>query len=185
MRKNFGAQPYLYPLPVLIIGTYDENGNPNAMNAAWGTVCDINKISLYLTASHKTVKNLLKTGAFTVSMADAKNVVPADYVGIVSGNKVTNKVKNAGWSVTKSSFVNAPIINELPLTLECKVLSYDKESENLIGEIVNVSVEENVLDNKGNIDLDKFHPLAYDSANHGYYTLGQKIGDAFNVGKNV
>ena len=185
MRKNFGAQPYLYPLPVLIIGTYDENGKPNAMNAAWGTICDMNKISLYLTASHKTVKNLLKTGAFTVSMADAKNVVPADYVGIVSGNKVGNKVENAGWTVEKSAFVNAPIINELPFTLECKVLSYDNESENLIGEIVNVCADESILNKDGNIDLDKFRPLAYDSANHGYYTLGQKIGNAFEVGKNV
>lgn len=185
MRKNFGPKPYIYPLPVLIIGTYDEDKTPNAMNAAWGTVCDINRVSLCLSQGHKTVKNLLKTKAFTVSPADYNNMAPADYVGVVSGNKVKDKIKNAGWTVSESSNVFAPIINELPLTLECKVISYDLESEILIGEIVNVSVDDSILDNKGNLDLTKFKPLAYDTCNSAYYTLSQKVGNAFNVGNTL
>lgn len=182
MRKNLKAKAYIYPLPVLIVGTYDENGVPNAMNAAWGTVCDTAQVSLVLSAGHKTVKNLLKTKAFTVAVADAKNVVPADYVGVVSGNQVCDKLKNTGWHITKSEFVNAPIIEELPLVLECKLVSYDTETEICIGEVVNVSVDESILNEKGKIDLTKFQPICYDCDGHGYYKLGERVGSAFSDG---
>ena len=119
----------MYPLPVLIIGTYDENGVPNAMNAAWGTVCDTAQVAIVLSAGHKTVKNLLKTKAFTVAVADANNVLPADYVGVVSANDITNKLTKTGWHIQKSQFVNAPIIEELPLVLECKLINYDTDTE--------------------------------------------------------
>lgn len=185
MRKNFGAKPFLYPMPVLIIGSYDENGVPDAMNAAWGAICDMNQIALFLSADHKTVKNILERRAFTVSMADADNVVPADYVGIVSGNDVPDKVERAGWHVTKSEFVDAPIINELPMTLECKFISFDEESECMVGEIVNVSAEERILGEDGRIDLSKFTPICYDPVRHDYVTLGQKVGNAFKDGKNI
>lgn len=182
MRKNLKAKSYMYPLPVLIIGTYDENGVPDAMNAAWGTVCDTAQVALVLSAGHKTVKNLLKTKAFTVSMADVKNVLPADFVGVVSANTQPNKLEKTGWHIQKSEFVNAPIIEELPLTLECKLVSYDTDTEICIGEVVNVSVDEGILDEKGKIDLTKFKPICYDCDGHGYYTLGERVGSAFSDG---
>ena len=179
MRKNLKAKAYVYPLPVLIIGTYDENGTPNAMNAAWGTVCDTAQVSICLSSGHKTVKNLLKTKEFTVAIADAKNVVAADYVGVVSANDVPDKLAKTGWHTTKSEFVNAPIIEELSLVLECKLVSYDTESEICIGEVVNVSVDEDILDANGKIDLEKFQPICYDCDTHGYYKLGERVGRAF------
>lgn len=185
MRKNLTANAYIYPMPVLIIGTYDENGTPNAMNAAWGTVCDTAQVSICLSATHKTVKNLLKTKAFTVAMADVKNLIPADYVGIVSGNKTNDKIKNTGWTVVKSDFVNAPIFMQLPLVLECKLVSYDTDTEICVGEVVNVSADESILDEKNKIDLSKFEPLCYDCGGHGYYKLGVKVGNAFSDGKKL
>lgn len=185
MRKNLKVKAYVYPLPVLIIGTYDENGTPDAMNAAWGTVCDTAQVSICLSAGHKTVKNLLKTKAFTVAMADVKNVLPADYVGVVSANDVVNKLEKTGWHVVKSAFVNAPIIEELPLVLECKLVRYDAETEICIGEVVNVSADENILDANGKIDLTKFQPICYDCDGHGYYQLGAKVGQAFADGLKI
>lgn len=182
MRKNLKAKAYIYPLPVLIVGTYDENGTPDAMNAAWGTVCDEAQVSICLSATHKTVKNLLKTKAFTVAIADSQNVVPADFVGVVSANKVPDKLAKTGWHIAKSAFVNAPVIEELPLVLECKLVSYDTETEICIGEVVNVSADERILDEKGKIDLTKFKPICYDCDTHGYYELGKRAGQAFSDG---
>lgn len=182
MRKNLKTKSYFYPLPVLVIGTYDENGTPNAMNAAWGTVCDTAQVAIVLSAGHKTVKNLLKTKAFTVAMADDKNVAAADFVGVVSGNNTPDKLMKTGWHTTKSEFVNAPVIEELPLVLECKLVSYDTDTEICIGEVVNVSADERILDERGKIDLTKFKPLCYDTDGHGYYTLGEKVGQAFSDG---
>ena len=182
MRKNLKAKAYIYPLPVLIVGTYDENGTPNAMNAAWGTVCDTAQVSICLSADHKTVKNLLKTKEFTVALADAENVLAADYVGVVSANDVPDKLKNTGWHIQKSEFVNAPIIQELPLVLECKLVSYDTETELCIGEVVNVCADENIVDEKGKINLEKFRPICYDCDTHGYYALGERVGNAFSDG---
>ncbi len=182
MRKNFGAKPFMYPMPVLIIGTYGEDGIPDAMNAAWGCIADFKQVAVYLSAEHKTVKNILAKGAFTVSMADADHVVEADYVGIVSGNAVPDKVAKAGLNVIKSEFVDAPIFEEFPMTLECKMVSFDEESELMLGEIVNVSIDERVLDDEGRIDLSKLNPITYDSANHAYLKLGEKVGNAFKDG---
>lgn len=185
MRKNLKAKAMMYPLPVLIIGTYDEKGTPNAMNAAWGTICDTAQVAIVLSATHKTVKNLLTTKAFTVAMADEQNVLPADFVGIVSGNNEPNKLEKTGWHITKSGFVNAPIIEELPLVLECKLVSYDRDTEICIGEVVNVSADERILDEKGKIDLTKFSPICYDCDGHGYYKLGERVGNAFADGKKL
>lgn len=182
MRKNLKAKAYVYPLPVLIIGTYDENGLPDAMNAAWGTVCDSAKVSVCLGAEHKTVKNILRTKEFTVAMSDEKNVIAADYVGVVSANDVPDKLKNTGWHTAKGEFVNAPVIEELPLVLECRLESYDAQSEICVGEIVNVSVDERILDSDGKIDLEKFKPVCYDCDGHGYYSIGKKVGQAFSDG---
>ncbi|MBQ3020299.1 MAG: flavin reductase family protein [Clostridia bacterium] len=185
MRKNLKAKAYMYPLPVLIVGTYDEKGVPDAMNAAWGTICDTAQVALVLSAGHKTVKNLLKTQAFTVAIADASNVVAADFVGLVSANTMPDKLEKTGWHVQKSEFVNAPIIQELPLVLECKLVSYDTDTEICIGEVVNVSVDEKILDEKGKVDLTRFDPICYDCSGHGYYKLGERVGNAFSDGKKL
>ena len=185
MRKNFGAKSWLYPMPVLIIGTYDETGTPDAMNAAWGMISDTDKVTICLDASHKTVKNILVKKDFTVSMADAKNVIAADYVGIVSGNDVPDKLTKTGWHITKSEFVDAPIFEELPMTLECKMISYDEETELMTGDIVNICVDESILGEDGKIDLTKFQPITYDPVHHDYLTLGAKVGNAFKDGKQL
>lgn len=185
MRKNFGAKAILYPMPVLILGTYDENGIPNAMNAAWGGISEETQISICVDDTHKTAENVVEKGAFTVSIADVNNVVQADYVGMVSGNSDANKLKKTGWTAIKSEFVDAPLFKELPLALECKLLSYDKESCRLVGEIVNVCADECILDENGKIDLEKFHPITYDPVNHTYRKLGEAVGKAFSDGKKI
>ena len=185
MRKNFGAKPYTYPQPVLIIAAYDENGTPDAMNAAWGGISDDTQISMCLSAGHKTVKNIQARKAFTVSMADAAHVVACDYVGIVSGNKVPDKFEKAGFHATKSEFEDAPLIDELPMTLECTLVSYDPETCRLVGEIVNVSADERILDENGKIDPAKLEPITFDPVNNAYLKLGEKVGNAFKDGMQL
>ena len=182
MRKNFGSKPMLYPMPVLIVGSYDENGIPDAMNAAWGGISEENEISICLSPDHKTVKNILKTGAFTVSIADAEHVKECDYVGVESANKVPDKFEKAGFHQVKSEFVNAPLIEELPMALECKMISYDENSCRMVGEIVNVCADERILDEAGKIDVKKLNPITFDPVNHTYITLGEKVGKAFSDG---
>lgn len=183
MRKNFGAKPLLYPQPVMIIGTYDENGKANAMNAAWGGIVGMNEIVVDL-GSHKTTDNILKTKAFTVSVADTEHMVACDYVGVVSANNEPDKMKKAGFTTSKSEFVNAPIINELPLVLECE-LKQVIDGSKFIGEIKNVSADESILGEDGEVDLDKFHPITYDTVHYGYYELGKRVGNAFKDGMQL
>lgn len=182
MRMNFGAKAYLYPMPVLIIGSYDENGKPDAMNAAWGGISEETEISICISAEHKTTKNIIARGAFTVSIADVENVVACDYVGIVSGNNEPDKIEKTGWHTTKSEFVDAPLFDELPMTLECKLISYDEETCRLVGEIVNVCADERILDKDGKIDLNKFSPITYDPVHHTYRKIGDVVGKAFSDG---
>ena len=182
MRKNFGAKPYTYPQPVLIIASYDETGTADAMNAAWGGISDDTQISMCLSAGHKTVKNILNRKAFTVSMADAAHVTECDYVGIVSANDVPDKLSRAGFHTTKSEFVDAPLIDELPMTLECQLISYDEESCRMVGEIVNVSADERILGENGKIDPAKLQPITFDPVNNAYLRLGEKVGNAFKDG---
>jgi flavin reductase (DIM6/NTAB) family NADH-FMN oxidoreductase RutF len=163
MRKDFGAQPILYPQPVLIIGTYSEDGTPNAMNAAWGGLCGANKLIIDL-ASHKTTDNILRNKEFTVAVADAPHVLEADYVGIVSANKVPDKVAKAGLHTVKSDKVNAPILEEFPITLECRLLRVTEDG--IVGEIVNVCADERVLDENGQIDPAKVQAITYDPVRH-------------------
>ena len=135
MRKNFGSKTWMYPLPVLIIASYDENGHADAMNAAWGGIYDYNKVMLCLSEGHKTTKNIKKKKAFTISFATAEQMAACDYVGIVSGNDTKDKMEKAGFTTVKSEFVDAPIILELPMTLECKLIKFNEDG-NIIGEIV-------------------------------------------------
>lgn len=183
MRKDFGAKPYCYPQPVLMIATYDEKGIPDVMNAAWGGISEENEISACISAGHKTTLNLLKNKAFTVSMATVKTVAACDYVGLVSANKEPNKFEKAGFHVEKSRFVNAPLIAELPVALECRLKSYDEKTCRLVGEIVNVSVDESVLDAAGKVDPAKVQPITFDPFNNTYLTIGGKAADAFSAGK--
>jgi len=181
MRKNFGAKPILYPQPVFIIATYDENGTPDAMNAAWGGISEENEISMCISAGHKTTKNVLARGAFTVSMGTSDQVVPCDYVGIASGNDVPDKMEKAGFHTEKSEFVDAPIILELPMALECRLKSYDPETCRMVGEVVNVCADESILTD-GKIDPAKLRPIVFDGVHNTYHVLGEKVGNAFRDG---
>ncbi len=182
MRKNFGAKSYLYPMPVLIIGSYDEEGRANAMNAAWGCIADSDRIGIYVSAGHKTMANILNRKAFTVSMAVESQVAAADFVGIVSGNSEPDKLQKTGWNVLPSEFVDAPLFQELPMALECELVSFEEESELLVGKILNVCAEESVL-TEGKIDPTKLRPITYDPVNHAYLGLGAKVGSAFSDGR--
>jgi len=182
MRKNFGAKPVLYPQPVFIIAAYDAQGIPNAMNAAWGGLSEEAEISVCISADHKTTANILQRGAFTVSMADADHVAACDYVGVVSGNDVPDKMDKAGFHTSKAEFVDAPLIDELPMAVECRLISYDQESCRLVGEVVNVCADESVLTD-GKIDPAKLRPIIFDGVHHSYHALGAKVGKAFSDGK--
>lgn len=184
MRKNFGAKSWLFPMPVLIVGSYDKNGVPNAMNAAWGGIYDTNLVMVCLADDHKTTDNIKKSGAFTLSFATSDTVVPCDYVGIVSANDVPNKFERAGFHATKSDFVNAPLIDELPMAVECKLLKFNEDGI-CIGEIVNISADESVIDEKGRVDAKKLDPIIYDSCSHAYWSFGEKVGQAFFDGKKI
>lgn len=182
MRKDFGAKPMLFPQPVMIIGTYDGEGKPNAMNAAWGGIVGMNEIIIDL-SSHQTTDNIMLTKAFTVSVADVEHMVPCDYVGIVSARDVPDKMEKAGFTTVKSKNVNAPIINELPLTLECRLKTV--LDSKILGEIVNVCADESILGEDGEISLEKFSPITYDTVHYGYYKLGERVGNAFSDGKQI
>ena len=171
-------------MPVLIVGSYDENGVPNAMNAAWGGIYDTNLVMVCLAHDHKTTENIKKSGAFTLSFATAATVAPCDYVGIVSANDVPDKFERAGFHAEKSELVNAPLIKELPVALECRLLKFN-EDEICIGEIVNLSADESALDENGKIDPKRLDPIIYDSISHGYWSFGERVGSAFSDGKQL
>ena len=152
------------------------------MIAAWGGISEEQEISICVDSGHKTAENLIARKAFTVSMATAKYMAACDYVGIVSGNKVPDKFAKAGFHASKSEFVDAPLINELPMALECEVISYDTETCRLVGRIVNVSADESVLGENGKVDPAKLQPITYDPMNHKYLVLGEAVGQAFHDG---
>ena len=185
MRKNFGSKPLCYPQPVFIIATYGSDGTPDAMNAAWGGISEENELSICISADHKTTENILLRKAFTVSMATADTVVACDYVGIVSGTKVPDKFARAGFHATRSEFVDAPLIDELPMAVECELISYDPESCRLVGRIVNVSADESVLGDNGKVDPGKLCPITFDPMNNAYLVLGDKVGNAFRDGMQL
>ena len=176
-RKDFGKKAWVYPEPVLILGTYDENGVPNAMNAAWGGMYDYTEVIVSL-SDHKTTENLAKRGAFTLSFATKKTMASADYVGIVSGKEVPNKVEKAGWHAIHSNFVDAPLFEELPLAIECKVKSFDGI---LIGEIVNISADESILTD-GKPDVKKLEAICFDPFGNHYVLANEVVGNAFKDG---
>ena len=180
MKKSIKTTEAIFPMPVLMIGTYNEDGSVNVMNAAWGTMFERDQVILNLTETHKTVKNIRNRKAFTVSLADAKNVVAADYFGVVSGNKDGNKFEKSGLTSYKSNLVDAPIINEFPICLECELV--DNESNwGIVGKVVNVTALESVMSGD-NVDISLLNAIAFDPYTHGYYKVGERVGNAFKDG---
>ena len=179
MKKSLGVKPYMFPQPVLILASYDESGKPDAMNAAWGGIIENDEIVISL-SSHQTTDNIHNRKAFTVSMGTAETTVSCDYVGVVSQKKESDKMNIAGFTVTKSETVDAPVINELPLALECEFKAeYDGK---VIGKIKNVVADESILTPDGKVDITKLDPICFDISGNAYYKLGEKTGDAFKCG---
>ncbi len=187
MKKDIGKIPAIFPMPVLMIGTYDENGKVDVMNAAWGQVCDNDRIILSLTESHKTVKNIKLNKAFTVALADRVHVEAADYFGIVSGNNAEDKFERTGYHAVKSDKVNAPIIEEFPIVMECELAEIiDTESiYGIVGKILNTKVDESALSENGKVDVRKLDALMFDQFQSGYYTVGEKVATAWNAGLDL
>ncbi len=184
MKKNLGAVQAVYPMPVLMVAAYDGNGKVNVMNAAWGMICNEDRIALFIDEEHKTTQNLLKTKAFTVSIADRAHMDVADFFGIASGNRMRDKFERTGYTAVKSGFVNAPIIDEFPVVMECE-LAEVVETESfycIVGRIVNTAAEESVLSENGKVDPARLHALIFDQFQHGYYVSGERVGKAWNAG---
>mgnify|MGYP001623001294 FL=1 len=183
MRKNINNTESIFPMPVLMIATYNEDGSIDVMNAAWGTMLSRNQVILNLTETHKTVKNIKQRKAFTVSIADSKHVVEADYFGVVSGNNTPNKFENSGLTATKSENVDAPIINEFPICIECEFIEYqdDEYGCGVVGKVVNVTADENVMRGE-NVDIELVNAIAFDPYTHGYYRVTERVGNAFQDG---
>ncbi len=184
MKKDIETKIAVFPMPVLMIAAYDENGTVNVMNAAWGMICAEDKIALFIDEDHKTTKNIRAVKAFTVSLANKKTMAEADFFGIATGNKMTDKFARTGFHATKSAHVNAPVIEEFPVVMECE-LAEIVETENLhavVGKIVNAQADENILDAKGKVDPAKIDALIFDQFQSGYYSVGEQVGKAWNAG---
>lgn len=183
-KKDLGVKPYTFPMPTLMIGTYNEDDSVDVMMMAWGGVCAEDMVALNLEADHKTVANLRKRKAFTLAVPSVDTLKESDYFGLVSGNKVENKFEKSGLHAVKSDKVDAPIITEYPLTMECTVEKFEDEPYGLriLGRIVNTQADESVLDELGRVDAGKLHAFAFDQMRNGYYAVDQKIGQAWNAG---
>ena len=185
MKKSIGPRSAVYPEPVFIIATYNEDGSANAMNAAWGGIANDRRIMVCIDRGHKTAENLRKRKAFTIGIAEEDHVVPCDYLGVVSGNDVPDKMSKSGFHTSASDMVDAPIIDELRMCLECRVISYDEVAdEMLIGEIVDIKADDSILTD-GNIDPMKLRHIVYDPINHDYISIGEKVGKAHSDGKKL
>ena len=187
MKKNLGVVPAVYPMPVLMVAAYDENEKVNVMNAAWGQICDEDKIILFIGAGKRTWLNIQASKAFTVALADEAHMDVADFFGIASGNKMTDKFERTGYHAVKSERVNAPIIEEFPVVMECELLEFLKTDHvsGIVGKIVNVQAEEAVLSEKGKVEPEKLHALMFDQFKNGYYATGAKVGKAWNAGAGL
>lgn len=185
MKKNLGKVPGVFPMPVLMVAAYDETGKVNVMNAAWGMICGMDRIALFIDEDHKTTKNIRAVKAFTVSLADRAHMEVADFFGIASGNTMEDKFQRTGYHARKSEFVNAPVIDEFPLVMECE-LAEIVESESfyaVVGRIVNTAAEESVLTEAGKVDPARLDALVFDQFQAGYYVTGEKVGQAWTAGK--
>ena len=187
MLKNIGVKPYTFPMPVLMIATYGEGGKVDVMNMAWGGVCAENMVALNIDEDHKTSANIKARGAFTLSVADIPHIEAADFFGIATGNKMEDKFERSGLHAVKSSRVDAPIVEEFPLTLECKVAEcrHTTYGFRVLGEIVNVLADEKVLDEKGKVIPEKLNAFVFDQCRSGYYAIGEKVGQAWQTGAKL
>ena len=186
MKKQINNTEAIFPMPVLMIATYNEDGSVDVMNAAWGMMLDRDKIALNLTETHKTVKNIKERKAFTVSIADANHVKEADYFGIVSANIDKDKFQKSGLTAVKSKVVDAPIINEFPITMECEYIEYqdDENGCGVVGKIVNVLAEESIL-KEDKVDISLLNAICFDPYTHGYYKITERVGNAFKDGLKI
>ena len=185
--KSFGSKPWVLPQPVLIIGTYNEDGTPNAMNAAWGGQWDAKEIMISM-GIHATTENLARCADFTVAFATKETLVASDYVGIVSGKNDPQKMNKTGWTPVKAENVNAPVFTDFPMTMECRIKEKMDESEDgyyILAEVVNILVDEKYLDAAGNPDVAKMNLITYEPVSHSYFALGDKVGNAFSEGKKL
>ncbi len=185
MKKDLGVLQAVYPMPVLMVAAYDKNEKVNVMNAAWGQICDEDKIILFIGKGKKTYLNIAETGAFTVSLADEKHMDAADFFGMASGNKIDDKFERTGYHAVKSDKVNAPVIEEFPVAMECELLEFLHSDyvDGVVGKIVNVKADENVLAQGGKtVDPEKLRALTFDTFGSGYYVSGEKVGKAWNAG---
>ena len=187
MKKDLGIVQAVYPMPVLMVAAYDENGKVNVMNVAWGQIADEDKIILFIGEGKKTWLNIMASGAFTVALADEAHMDAADFFGIASGNKIDDKFERTGYHAVKSDKVNAPIIDEFPVVMECELLEHlkDEHVSAIVGKIVNVKADEEVLDEKGKVDVLKLNAIMFDQFRNGYYMTGRKAGQAWNAGKEL
>ena len=183
MRTKLKITEGIFPMPVLMIATYNEDGSVNVMNAAWGTMQERGTVALNLSESHKTVQNIKARGAFTVSIADADHMVEADYFGVESGNLVPDKFARSGLTASRAEAVDAPVINEFPLCLECKFIEYQDGEYGcgVIGQVVNVTADERVMAD-GKVDMSRVNAIAFDPYTHGYYKVTERVGEAFRDG---
>ena len=183
MRTKINITEGIIPMPVLMVATYNEDGSVNVMNAAWGTMQARDTVALNLTESHKTVKNIKARGAFTVSIADAAHIVEADYFGVETGNKNPDKFARSGLTASKAETVDAPVINEFPLCLECRFVEYQDNEYGcgVIGKVVNVTADESVMAD-GKLDMSLVNAIAFDPYTHGYYKVNERVGEAFKDG---
>ncbi|MDE6264456.1 MAG: flavin reductase [Paramuribaculum sp.] len=187
MKKNFKPKAWLLPQPVLIIGTYNEDGTPNAMNAAWGGQWDMSEIMISM-GSHATTANLNRCGDFTVAFATVDTMVASDYVGIVSGKTHPDKIAKTGWKSEKGETVNAPVFNCFPMTMECRIKEKLFESPTgyyIIAEIINIVCDEAYLAEDGKPDVEKMQLITFDPIHNGYISLGSRVGNAFHDGKEL
>jgi len=182
MKKKIRTVPAIFPMPVILIATYNEDGTVDVMNAAWGCAYDTTQIQLNISESHKTTENIRRTGVFTVTMANASHVAEADYVGMVSASKVKDKFARTGLRAHKSDLIDAPILDDFPICMECKSIDFQGEY-GVLGEILRLSVDEECLDDSGKVDVSKLKIIAYDPFNNDYFVVGDKVGKAFNDGR--
>ena len=187
MKKDLGAVPAVYPMPVLMVAAYDENEKVNVMNVAWGQICGMDKIILFIGKGKKTWLNIKASEAFTVALADKQHMDAADFFGIASGNKIDDKFERTGYHASKSDKVHAPIIEEFPVVMECELLEFlhTEHVDGIVGRIVNVKAEESVLSENGKVDPQKLNALIFDQFQHGYYVSGEKVGKAWNAGAGL
>ncbi|MBQ0071106.1 MAG: flavin reductase family protein [Spirochaetales bacterium] len=184
MRKSFGKSPLVYPQPVLVVATYNEDGTTDAMTAAWGGIGDDTQIFLCLDPTHKTVENIRRRKAFTVAITDEAHIKEADYLGLVSANDHPKKFEETGLKSEKSEYVDAPVLVDFPITMECELISYESEHCHCFGEIINTSAKEEVL-TEGKVDYKKLKPVVYEPSQHNYVSLGEVVAKAFSCGLEI